>query len=237
MLGQRVNALRTRHHFSQESLAKMIGMSPSQISLIENNRSQPSVTVVVALAQALGCSVDFLTGLVDDDRRSTVLVSEIRRQATRVHELESGLVGDGLGRGFSSSRGIRVHDTLAGTSRAAGKPVLTAAVIFPTSWLRREGLAAGRCEIIGVVGESMAPTLPDGCSILVNHRANKFENGKVFAIRTADQLLIRRALKYKTEQWLLSSDNPDKKKWPTMAHLAEHTRIIGEVRWVWHSLP
>lgn len=81
----------------------------------------------------------------------------------------------------------------------------------------------------------MEPTLPDGCSILVNHESTDLEDGKVFVIRSGDELLVRRALRHKTGGWLLDSDNPDKRRWPTMAW--PHEGSVGEVRWVWHSLP
>ena len=107
---------------------------------------------------------------------------------------------------------------------------------FPGTWLRREGLEPHRCEIISVAGESMEPTLPDECSILVDRASRDLEDGRVFVISTGDGLIAGRAVRQKSGNWLLESDNPDKKKWPTMAWPAD-AGIVGEVRWVWHSLP
>lgn len=234
MLGQRVKALRRRHGLSQETLAAMVGASASQISLIENSRSKPSLTIAIAIARALDTSLDFVTGAVDDDRRSTRVLAELRRQGMRVRELETGVMHSPSERG-SRFDGISEFDKVAGGSAVARKPVATARIMFPIAWLRREGLDARRCEIISVVGESMEPTLPDGCSILVNRESTKLEDGKVFVIRSGDELLVRRALKHKTGGWLLNSDNPNKRTWPTMAW--PHGKSVGEVRWVWHSLP
>lgn len=36
--------------------------------------------------------------------------------------------------------------------------------------------------------------------------------------------------------WLLVSDNPDRRAWP-MYQRQHGQEIIGEVRWVWYSLP
>ena len=234
MLGQRVKGLRNRHGLSQETLATMVGTSTSQISLIENNRSQPSLKTAIAIARAFDTSLDFLTGAVDDDRRSTRLLAEIRRHDRRVRELETGVIRDRHG-GTSNFDGITEFDSVAGGSAIARDRVVTARIRFPIAWLRREGLDARRCHIMGVVGESMEPTLPDGCSILVNGENRDLEDGKVFVIRTGDELLVKRTLKHKTG-WLLSSDNPDKRTWPTMAW-AGNEQAVGEVRWVWHSLP
>ena len=65
---------------------------------------------------------------------------------------------------------------------------------FPARWLRREGLNPDMCRIIRVVGESMEPTLPDGCSILVNHEKRKPADGRIFVIRTEDELIVKRTL-------------------------------------------
>ena len=235
MLGQRVKALRKRHHLSQDMLAEMVGTSPSQISLIENNKSKPSLTVGIAVARALGSSLDFLTGVVDDDRRSTLVVAENRKLSRRLHECEAGLRADGFGHVAAGFHGISVRDTVTGTGRIPQKPIVKAKVMFPIGWSKAEGLDLSTCEIIGVVGESMAPTLPDGCLILVNSENTDLEDGKIFVIRTDDELLVRRALKHKTERWLLSSDNPDMKAWPTIP--GDKQLIVGEVRWMWHSLP
>ena len=236
MLGQRVKALRKRHHLSQETLARMVGTSPSQISLIENSRSKPSLTAAIAIAQALGASLDFLTGAVDDNRRAAELVAEIRKQHKKLYEVQAGLAAGGFGEA-RDFRGVSVYDTVVGSGRTARRPAATARVLFPETWLRGEGLNPKRCEIMGVVGQSMAPTLPDGCSILVNKEVKNLENDKVFVVGTGGQHLARRALEHKTDHWLLSSDNPDKKSWPTIAARAGDPRIVGEVRWVWHSLP
>ena len=87
-----------------------------------------------------------------------------------------------------------------------------------------------------VIGESMEPTLPDRCVILVDQSTDELEDGKVFLIHTRDELLVKRALRHKTEGWLLSSDNGDKKTWPTMPW-PEDGGVGGEVRWAWFSLP
>ena len=107
---------------------------------------------------------------------------------------------------------------------------------FPTRWLRREGLNAQQCRIIRVVGESMEPTLPDGCSILVNHEVSEPEDGKIFVIRAGDELIVKRTLQLRSGRWAVASDNPDTKTWPTRPWPRDAV-IIGEVRWVWHTLP
>jgi hypothetical protein len=38
------------------------------------------------------------------------------------------------------------------------------------------------------------------------------------------------------EGWLVASDNPDKKTWPTQPW-PDGADPVGEVRWAWYSLP
>ena len=58
-------------------------------------------------------------------------------------------------------------------------------------------------------------TLPDGCSILVNHEVSEPEDGKIFVIRAGDELIVKRTLQLRSGRWAVASDNPDTKTWPT----------------------
>jgi tetratricopeptide (TPR) repeat protein len=58
-IGERVRALRVQRGLSQEQLAGP-GLSPSYVSLIESGRRTPAEPALVALAAALGTTVDYL---------------------------------------------------------------------------------------------------------------------------------------------------------------------------------
>ena len=57
--GQRVQSQRKGFGISQTELAKMVGTTPSQISVIESNKSRPSLKTAIRLARALDTSLDF----------------------------------------------------------------------------------------------------------------------------------------------------------------------------------
>ena len=62
----------------------------------------------------------------------------------------------------------------------------------------------------------MEPTLRDGCWILINQEKREPEHGKIFVIRTEDDgVIVKRTILDEEEGWLVASDNPDKKTWPT----------------------
>ena len=73
----------------------------------------------------------------------------------------------------------------------------------------------------------MEPTLPDGCSILVDRQRREPHEGLIYVMRTEEGLVVKRLSKDEKGRWLVVSDNPD---WPP-APLLYGTDIIGEVRW------
>jgi transcriptional regulator with XRE-family HTH domain len=62
-LGKRVKIARIERDISQHQLAELTGLRQSHVSLIENDRHDPSASAVRALAQALDVSTDYLLGL------------------------------------------------------------------------------------------------------------------------------------------------------------------------------
>lgn len=57
-----VSAYRKRVGISQMQLAKLCGVSQQQISRIENQSREPSLSLAFLLADTLGCSIDELFG-------------------------------------------------------------------------------------------------------------------------------------------------------------------------------
>ena len=210
-------------------------MSPSQISVIESNKSRPSLRTAIAIARALDTSIDFLTGVIDDPRPATEILERLRSQETGL--LDPSPPAAVLREDERSQDAIAIVelDTVAGGGSVIHVERILGQMTFPVRWLRREGLNAEACRIIRVVGEAMEPTLPGGCSVLVDYEKTRRRDGKIFVIRTRDELLVGRTLRKKTG-WLLASDNTDKNSWPTRRWPVD-ARIVGEVRWVWYSLP
>jgi transcriptional regulator with XRE-family HTH domain len=59
-LGQRIKQRREILKITQQELAQALGMTPQNISLIEKDKSTPSLAVVSRLAEQLGASIDYL---------------------------------------------------------------------------------------------------------------------------------------------------------------------------------
>ncbi len=87
--------------------------------------------------------------------------------------------------------------------------------------------AVGVRRLPTAAGESMEPTLPGGCVVLVDHKRKQLQPGRIFVIRTEDGIVIRRAEKDETGNWMLKSDHPGCEPEPSRGSV-----VIGEVRWM-----
>lgn len=87
LTGTRIRARRNLRGLRQSDLARVVGVSPSYLNLIEHNRRKVSAPLLAALAQALGISQDAL--VEDNDAR---LIEGARaaalRSDTEITELE-----------------------------------------------------------------------------------------------------------------------------------------------------
>lgn len=88
MLSTRIHELRTALGWSQVELARELNVSKQTVSNWENDNIQPSIEMLVRLAQIFGVTTDYLLGLDDIPRLD---VSGISSQAI-AHLSE--LVGD-----------------------------------------------------------------------------------------------------------------------------------------------
>ncbi len=99
---------------------------------------------------------------------------------------------------------------------------------FRNDWLKRHSIDPEQSNIISVRGESMEPTLPDGCSILVDRKRREPQDGRIYVMRTEESLVVKRVGKDTEGNWQIESDNED---WGVVPW-SNATEIIGEVRWL-----
>lgn len=58
LIGQKIKERRKELHVTQEAIANYLDVNPSHISNIECGRANPSLTILVKIANYLNCSVD-----------------------------------------------------------------------------------------------------------------------------------------------------------------------------------
>ena len=224
MLGERLEQSRRRAGLAQVDLAVALGdrYNHSVISKVEHGKSALRIDGAVKAARTLGVSLDYLTGLTDDptpSARLTAKVSELDDASAVTTDEADGHSVD-----------VMELDTAAGAGAVVDFERVKDRIRFRRSWLRKHGLVARQCKVIGVKGTSMKPTLVDGCSILIDLNRRRRIVGRIFVIRTDDGLIVKRAGKNRAGNWQLVSDNPDKKEWPTLRWPAD-AEVIGEVKW------
>src|SRR4051794_9191567 len=71
-IGRRIRQLRTQRGLTLEELAAAVDRAPSQLSMIENGRREPKLTLLQAIARALGSTLDALLESEPLDERSTL---------------------------------------------------------------------------------------------------------------------------------------------------------------------
>jgi predicted transcriptional regulator/DNA-binding XRE family transcriptional regulator len=71
-IGRRIRQLRTDRGMTLEELAAAVDRAPSQLSMIENGRREPKLTLLQAIARTLGTTLDALLESQPLDERSTL---------------------------------------------------------------------------------------------------------------------------------------------------------------------
>ena len=105
-------------------------------------------------------------------------------------------------------------------------------VWFRRDWLQRLGLDPAQCAVLCVQGESMAPTIAAGSSILVDRSRTRRRDGQIFVLRTAEGMVAKRTVKVGDGGWQLASDHP---AWEVVP-FPDDAVILGRVVWTARAL-
>jgi phage repressor protein C with HTH and peptisase S24 domain len=103
---------------------------------------------------------------------------------------------------------------------------------FRRSWCQRLGINPEHAATIVNEGQSMEPRLIDGDSLVVDYKATRIIDGKVYALAYRGELFIKRLFKMPSGGLRVQSDNPDKVRYPDMnlsSDDTEHVEIIARV--------
>ena len=216
LMGERLKEARVRAGLKQVELAAALGdrYDQTMISSVERGRSGLKVDGLVKACQALGVSVDYLLGLLDDPTPAAEL-SELA-QGAKVAVVVMPQVAVSAGCGMMS------YDE-----------TVVSMVPFPPGVLMELGVRAENCNLLIVRGDSMEPTLSDGSTILVDRGAFELRDRRIYVMRTEDGVVVKRVVRHGNFGWVLMSDNPI---WSPMT-LNEDVHVIGAVRWSSRKFP
>lgn len=121
----------------------------------------------------------------------------------------------------------------AGHGAMPGDEADGATIGFDRHWLKQLGLSPETLSIIDVKGESMAPTLGNGDTIMVDRAdgTDRLRDG-VYVLRLDDALMVKRVSlspRRGKAELTISSDNPHYPSWPDVDHAL--VDIVGRVVW------
>ena len=140
IVGNRVQTRRKRLGLSQTRLAKLTGTSCSLISAVEHDQAGASLRTTIVIADALGTSLDYLVGRVDDPRPAREMASELKTKTARIRDLEEGHA-EPLDANWQEHVGIDQFDTTVGADGTVRDETVTGRLKFPYPWLRKHGLS------------------------------------------------------------------------------------------------
>lgn len=242
---------------TKSQIAAAIGIRPSHFSNLLNGRNEWKLNQLEKLADFLGVPIARLfeergrDTAISPSEESGQIPSEdkiIRALRTESRSLRTGLradVGALLREHVTDKQAVLTEDyarndapiNLSGALAIEirdldalydGSLTESESLWFGHDWLRHNGLDSTQCLIVRVHGEAMENTLPDGCSVLVNRGQRQRRVGCIYALRTEEGLVVRRAGRDRAGKWLLESDHRDREPvaWP------DDAEVIGQVRWM-----
>ncbi len=129
-------------------------------------------------------------------------------------------------------------EAACGSGRFTDHAVVKGGLAFKRSSLKEFGVTEKTARIIYASGGSMAPTIQNGCVVLLNTADTTPREGKVYAICTPEGGLVLKRLvrdyhpSIGGHVWIMRSDNPDKIAHPDkMLPPDDRTTIAGRAIW------
>ena len=231
LIGERLAESRKRAGLAQVELAAALGdrYSQSVISDVERGRSSLLSDGLAKAAKELKVSTDYLLGLVDDPTPASEMAAILATGEARGQEPLYVIAEATEDYHPSDRRPVEVLEVAS--AAGGGTPVYDETPVgllwFRNDWLNRHSIDPKQSHIISVRGDSMEPTLPDGCSILVDRERREPREDRIYVMRTEEGLVVKRLGLDEKGRWEMLSDNSN---WEPVL-LTYGSEIIGEVRW------
>lgn len=202
-------------------LAKRAGMSPSQFYNLRDGAKDSKTGKRRGMRKETAWKIEDAAGVE-------------RGYLDRVHSHESTTPTD---EDFALVPQLDIS-AACGDGRWVDHVVVKGGLAFKRSSLRDFGVAEASARVIYASGGSMAPTIQDGCVVLLNCADKEPRDGKVFAICQPDGSLVlkRLVLDYVPalgrQGWVMRSDNADKHNFPDkILPPDDRTLIVGRAVW------
>lgn len=191
---------------SQTELAATLGINRSAVTQAKKKGTIPA-NWVLGLSRKFGLNPDWLEKGVGDPKESKFCYDP---EFDKIPKVNARLcAGDGSFEVGSDIQGFYA---------------------FRKDWLSRKG-SAGNMVLMDIFGNSMAPELKDGDTVLVDESQKAIIAGALYAVGIEDTVMVKRLEKH-PNKLVLQSDNKDYTPIFLREEEMDMARIIGKVVWV-----
>jgi phage repressor protein C with HTH and peptisase S24 domain len=192
--------------------------------------STPSLFKAALLANALGLTINELAGLGVPEKEEG---GKADLTSQPINPAPKRLGSNAETYDHSGMVAIpRYEDVVASAGPGAAAPLAPSAssmVAFDSAFLREKGAVPDRCSVITARGDSMAPTIPDGSLLIVDHSQSQIANGYIMVINLGDDLLVKRVRRRLDGLIDLISDNQAYAPETIGPDTLQQLRIVGRV--------
>jgi len=203
-IGQRIAHARTQAGLNQSELAAKLSLSPQSVQQWERDKTTPRRSRIESVAALLGVSPEWLLFGYNHpatDHRS----APIRSEDPAIYNV-TGVVTN-----TSDSAMVTVHffapmDTGESEAIQTMDPV-EKNIRIDSATLTPYNVNPDNVRAATVTGDSMAPRLVEGDTVLIDSADTHPKHGKLYAFAADDDLKIRRIIRQLDGTWLITSDN------------------------------
>lgn len=212
-VGQRLRAARLLLGISQSQVAARAGVSQVSIQHLESGRNENS-RHLIHLAEAVGVRPEWLLTGKNPMTANTPQPSVADDDAYAIVQYETV--------------------KLSKSSSTPDSPEASRGIAFKRSWLESQGLIVGNLAAAICEEMSNSPTIDLGDAFVFDRSQKVPQPGKLYAILSGANYIVRRFRSGLKDDWLVGSDNPDKGRYPDIVVSNESVTsmdIRGRVVW------
>lgn len=220
-LGKNLIECRKKAKLTRDEVVSLsnTGFARSSLQAWEAGEREPKLEHLCELAtiynvslQSLITGIDTIINTQDDDKDKSDEYAYIPYYSDVVASAGHGTFSDGV---------VSTDESLA----------------FRRDWIENKGLYADNLVALKTFGDSMAPTIPDSATILVDKSRNQAKDGNIYVIRIDDELYVKRLQKTPNGLLLISDNNIYRPLEINLKNPSNDIQIYGQVIHLSYDLP
>ena len=235
--GKRLALFRDEQRLSQADLASILGVARSTIAFIETNSRAPTRAFLQKISERYNISADWLLNGHGDQFHPPLPGFQGRTSQVEPPDYDrpehADLRFDGQDYAFAKRMNISVS---AGSGLMPIEDGEADRVALPMAWFQRNRINSDLAVLVRVQGDSMTPTIPDGCLVLLHVIEKTVEQPGIYAFTRGDEAFIKRLIPSdlngdgRPGTIMVMSDNPSFPPFALTGQRLNELRIVGRVR-------